>query len=578
MIDFSYDSNSNMVSINPPGRPAHNFDYTSLDLTKDYMPPSIGKVDTNTSYNYDLDRNLVEVDQPAGSGAPARDLTENTSFTYDGFLITSITWSGAINGSVGFTYNNDFNVASETVDGGNDVNFSYDKDAFLVSSQSSGGNSGSENFVIDRDPGNGFVTGTTLGGVSDAWTYDGFGETSAYSAFYSGSPLMSVQYVHDKLGRITQKTETINGVADTYTYTYDQAGRLTDVQKDLMPASHNDYDLNGNRLSYTSGATKVSGTYDDQDRLLTYGNYSYTYTDNGDLESKTGPEGTTSYIYDDFGNLVSVIKPGGTEIDYIIDGQNRRVGKEINGALVQGFLYKDQLKPVTELDGNGNIVSRFLYGTKDNVPDYMIKNGETYRIISDNLGSPRMVVDVSTGQIVQQMAYDEFGNVTQDTNPGFQPFGYAGGLYDHDTGLVRFGARDYDPMTGKWTAKDPILFKGGDTNVFGYVDSVGKPPTETNLYTYVRNRPTQLTDPLGLDPNSACIFYAEECSDGNVYACSAWWACSSGWPLWGGPNSEKNSCVRGCLLEKYKAGCKDVTCEIPAHLECFKKCENKCTN
>ena len=33
---------------------------------------------------------------------------------------------------------------------------------------------------------------------------------------------------------------------------------------------------------------------------------------------------------------------------------------------------------------------------------------------------------------------------------------------------MRFGARDYDPSTGKWTAKDPILFNGGDTNLFAY--------------------------------------------------------------------------------------------------------------
>jgi RHS repeat-associated protein len=551
VIDYSYDSNSNMTSITPPGRPAHNFDYTSLDLTKDYMPPSIGKVDTNTAYAYDLDRNLIEVDRPAGSGTPAMDLTENTSFTYDGFLITSITWSGAINGSVGFTYNNDFNIASETVDGGSTVNFTYDKDALLVSSQPSGGNQGSDDFVIDRDLGNGFVTGTILGGVSDAWTYDGFGETATYSAFYNGSPLMSDQYVYDKLGRITQKTETINGVTDTYTYAYDQAGRLTDVQKDITPVSHYDYDLNGNRLSYTSGATKVSGTYDDQDRLLTYGNYSYTYTDNGELESRTGPDGTTSYNYDDFGNLTSVVKPDGTEIDYIIDGQNRRVGKEINGALVQDFLYKDQLKPVAELDGNGNIVSRFVYGTKDNVPDYMIKNGETYRIISDNLGSPRMVVDVSTGQIIQQMTYDEFGNVTQDTNPGFQPFGYAGGLYDKDTGLVRFGARDYDPMTGKWTAKDPIRFAGGDTNLFGYV----------------LQDPINRTDSLGL-------FNAKGCIEAMALAIKSSWEASE---------DDFKNCQKDLEagIDTCKASCKCAADLVARHVtesDCERACIDEVSN
>ena len=93
----------------------------------------------------------------------------------------------------------------------------------------------------------------------------------------------------------------------------------------------------------------------------------------------------------------------------------------------------------------------------------------TYRLITDHLGSVRTVVNAATGTIVQQLDYDEFGVVLLDTNPGFQPFGFAGGLYDRDTGLIRFGARDYDPATGRWTAKDPILFAGGDSNLYGYV-------------------------------------------------------------------------------------------------------------
>jgi RHS repeat-associated protein len=56
-----------------------------------------------------------------------------------------------------------------------------------------------------------------------------------------------------------------------------------------------------------------------------------------------------------------------------------------------------------------------------------------------------------------------------DTNAGFQPFGFAGGLYDYQTGVVRFGARDYHPETGKWTSTDPIGFSGGDSNLYGYV-------------------------------------------------------------------------------------------------------------
>ena len=78
----------------------------------------------------------------------------------------------------------------------------------------------------------------------------------------------------------------------------------------------------------------------------------------------------------------------------------------------------------------------------------MVKNGQSYRIVSDHQGSVRLVVDADTGQIAQRMDYSPFGEVILDTNPGFQPFGFAGGLYDPDTKLVRFGARDYDPESG----------------------------------------------------------------------------------------------------------------------------------
>jgi RHS repeat-associated protein len=163
-----------------------------------------------------------------------------------------------------------------------------------------------------------------------------------------------------------------------------------------------------------------------------------------------------------------VALPSGAQIEYIIDGQNRRIGKRVNGTLVQGFLYQDQLEPVAELDATNNLVSRFVYASRENVPDYMIKGGATYRIISDHLGSVRLVVNVATGAIAQRIDYDEFGIVTMDTNPGFQPFGYAGGLYDAQTRLVRYGTRDYDAETGRWTAKDPVRFEGGGVNLYGY--------------------------------------------------------------------------------------------------------------
>ncbi len=222
----------------------------------------------------------------------------------------------------------------------------------------------------------------------------------------------------------------------------------------------NTYNANGNRNG---------GTVDEQDRLLTWDGNSYAYSKNGELKTKTKLGATTSYNYDVLGNLTQVTLPDNTQIDYVIDAQDRRIGKKVNGTLAQGFLYRDQLNPIAELDGTGAVVARFIYADKGNVPSYMIKGGKTYRIISDHLGSPRMVIDTSDGTIAQQMDYDVWGRVISDTNAGFQPFGFAGGIYDLHTDLVRFGARDYDAITGRWTAKDPIRFAGGDSNLFGYV-------------------------------------------------------------------------------------------------------------
>jgi YD repeat-containing protein len=48
---------------------------------------------------------------------------------------------------------------------------------------------------------------------------------------------------------------------------------------------------------------------------------------------------TTTYVYDARGSLRSVTLPDTTLIEYVIDGQGRRVGKKVDAALVQGCLY-----------------------------------------------------------------------------------------------------------------------------------------------------------------------------------------------------------------------------------------------
>jgi len=230
----------------------------------------------------------------------------------------------------------------------------------------------------------------------------------------------------------------------------------------------------------TAGSTQT-GSYDEQDRVTSYGGYTFTYTANGEIESKTGPAGTTTYRYDPFGNLAGVTLPSGTVVDYILDGRHRRVAKKVNGTVTQKFLYADGLRPIAQLAADDSLVYQFLYAERSNAPSLIIGPSGTYRVVSNHLGSPRAIIDIATGASLRS-SYDEFGNVTSDTNPAFQPFAFAGGLYDSDTHLVHFGAREYDATLGRFTSRDPLGFGGGQANV----------------YDYAANDPINFVDPSGL--------------------------------------------------------------------------------
>jgi RHS repeat-associated protein len=504
---FVYDANGNLTTLTPPGRPDHHFTYTQNNQVSTHTAPAVGAGNNQTLATYDEDRQPTAIDRPNGESALFvydaegrlilvktmagdmqygldtcgrvitlnREHGANLSFTYDGGLPVGTTWSGAVTGSVTRAYDNSFRVATLSVNGGSPITLSYDQDGLLAQVG---------DLTLTRNAQSGLVTATALGSVIDTMTYDTFGALAGYTVSQGGSEIYSTTYARDAVGRVATKSETIGGVTDTFTYTYDSAGHLIEVRQDNILTARYTYDPNGNRLSRIDTGGTTTATYDAQDRLEQFGTTTCVHNAAGERTSQTAAGQTTRYQYDSLGNLTGVTLPNGTQIEYVLDGRHRRVARKVNGSLVQGFLYQDVLKPIAELDGSNNVVSRFVYAEGINVPAYMIKTGVTYRIVTDRLGSPRLVIDVATGSIAQRLDYDEFGRVTLDTSPGFQPFGFAGGIYDPDTRLVRFGVRTYDAETGRWTTKDPM--------------SVGR---RANLYDYTANDPVNFIDPLGNQGN-----------------------------------------------------------------------------
>jgi RHS repeat-associated protein len=510
---YGFDPIGNLSSETPPTRAAHQLDYTPVDLVSSYRAPDpmdAQSLAEQVSYLYTLDKNAKHVSFADGqdieytyndggqlntiatergsdqysyevqSGKLASIVSDDgreLTFGYDGNVPTTVSWSGTghVSGSVSMAYDANSWLSEVRVNGNTISGFTRDRDGLLKVA-------GPLN--ITRDPASGDVTTTSLTNVTTTEATNRFGEQSGYSASFNAAPLYAEQVaLRDLAGRIVDRTESVLGMTHAYHYAYDLKGRLTDVSIDGTLQAHYVYDENGNRSSLELANGTRTAVYDNQDRLNSYGAFTYDYSAVGSLTHKTNTQTgeVTTYDYDSFGNLRNVQLADGRHLFYEVDAQNRRIAKRVNGVRNFGLLYKDQLAPVAQLAADNSVVSTFTYGTRANVPDYMTKNGIVYRFLVDHLGSVRMVVNAADGTVAQRIEYDEFGNVLLDTAPGFQPFGFAGGLYDADTGLVRFGVRDYDAVTGRWTAKDPIGFVGGDAN----------------LYAYVFNDPVNLIDPSG---------------------------------------------------------------------------------
>ncbi len=352
---------------------------------------------------------------------------------------------------------------------------------------------------IERTPYSGEIVSITNGSITETRNYNDWGLLIQQVVTRNGAPCYSSDYEYDGLQRIRRAIEIVQGDTLVLDYTYNPAGQLQQVHRNGVPAEEYTYDTFGNRMSATINGTSYTYQNDTINRLLSFtwqesGNKrlrEFNYNSSGQLQqtvNKTVYGNSTQvtsfrdYYYDVFGNLDSVLWAN-RQLRYVYDPYDRPIAMFLNGAAKRKIVYGADDLPLAELNANDRIIHTFVYA--DGYTPLLMRKGNTdYYIVSDIRGSPRLVIKVSDGNVMQRLDYDAFGNVSVDTNPGYTPFGYAGGLYEYRTDLTHFGARDYLPEAGRWTAEDPIGFLSGDFND----------------YAYVSNDPVNFVDPTGLEP------------------------------------------------------------------------------
>lgn len=291
---------------------------------------------------------------------------------------------------------------------------------------------------------------------------------------------MTVHY--DNMGRtvVCEIRVGVVGNITRYSYEYDADSQLQSVLMNEHLQWRYSYDLNGNinLLSHGTTARLTPFRYDLRDRITRLGKIQYKMDEDGFLRMR----GNEIFNYNSNGLLISVYNKNSEErVQYRYDGLSRRVASDSSTRHHLQFFYADLANPtrITHMyNHSSSEITSFYYDLQGHIIAMELSSGKEYYVACDNTGTPRAIFS-SQGEIIKEIQYTPYGEISQDSNPSFHLIiGFHGGLYDPFTKLIHFGRRDYDVVAGRWTT--PLY------NVWAELSANPKP---FNLYTFKNNCP-----------------------------------------------------------------------------------------
>lgn len=333
--------------------------------------------------------------------------------------------------------------------------------------------------------------------------------------------LEDVAYTYDLAGNVTKSVDVQGGTGaptETQCFSYDGLQQLTQAWSSLDSCGSDPTSLGNNSQvggpqpywttwSFDDGGSRASQVQHaagslGMDRATTYAtgdtshphaltsatttggsasNASYGYNADGSMKTRTVDGAQTSFGYGPDGLLSSVTTSSGAST-YIPDADGNTLARtNPDGTTI---LYLPGQQATISADATNVTVNKY-YDLGGVTVATRVDRGNALYLLADQHGSNQVAVDPTTWTVTRRYL-DPYGNplgaVTGGAWPGDR--GFLNKPVNGDTGLIDVGAREYDPVTGRFTSVDPMLAPDD--------------PQQANGYAYADNNPMTNSDPTGL--------------------------------------------------------------------------------
>lgn len=508
--NFVYDNSGNLIKSVDQKQFTDLYSYDSLSrlgVISYCGPPVTSTTISSASYTYDKDGNLLKLQNKNATltysyDARSRTLSENYAVNTNttainlGCVGTHVpsTNGSSLTYSVSYRYSGEV-LANTTYPDNLIVKYVYDGLGRVTTVSKSGG-SNYATFSYYNCPCAQRVKGISFGdGTIGNYTYDSLTRPLTIKVQGGSTLLLNLTYAYGHSGTVSSIAGKVNGATINEQYTYDQLNRI--IGSTLNDGGTTNtfsykYDNVGNQLSQTLNGLTTSFTINQANNELTGSQVgaggatiAYSYDLNGNLATRNVTSGGTvnwKYAWSFSNQLVQVSNNNGVQGTYAYDGTGRRVESVESSTIF--YAYRGTQTLYEKIAG-GATNDYILAG-----PFLIAKvSGSTVNYYhSDSLGSTRLVTTSGKHGSITVVFSDNYQPFGQDngTPTGSEVYKFTAKPVSQATGLYYDYQRWYDPSIGRFISADPS--QGQLSN-----------PESLNVYIYVSDRPTSMTDPTGLD-------------------------------------------------------------------------------